>query len=95
MAVGTNVVTAHIYGKQDEKGLKNIIQTAFMVGLFGGLILTIIGIYFAPIFLRYMNTPDSILDIAIKYLRIYTLSMISVVIYLQSFMWYFKSNRRL
>ena len=23
MAVGTNVVTAHIYGKQDEKGLKN------------------------------------------------------------------------
>ena len=81
MAVGTNVVTAHIYGKQDEKGLKNIIQTVFMVGLFGGLILTIIGIYFAPIFLRYMNTPDSILDIAIKYLRIYTLSMISVVIY--------------
>ena len=80
MAVGTNVVTAHIYGKQDEKGLKNIIQTVFMVGLFGGLILTIIGIYFAPIFLRYMNTPDSILDIAIKYL-IYTLSMISVVIY--------------
>lgn len=81
MAVGENVVTAHIYGKQDEKGLKNIIQTVFMVGLFGGLILTIIGIYFAPIFLRYMNTPDSILDIAIKYLRIYTLSMISVVIY--------------
>ena len=81
MAVGTNVVTAHIYGKQDEKGLKNIIQTVFMVGLFGGLILTIIGIYFAPIFLKYMNTPQSILDVAVKYLRIYTLSMISVVIY--------------
>ena len=81
MAVGTNVVAAHIYGKQDKKGLKNVIQTVFMVGLFGGLILPIIGIYFAPIFLRYMNTPDSILDIAIKYLRIYTLSMISVVIY--------------
>ena len=81
MAVGTNVVAAHIYGKQDKKGLKNIIQTVFMVGLFGGLILTIIGIYFAPTFLRYMNTPDSILDIAIKYLRIYTLSMISVVVY--------------
>ena len=81
MAVGTNVVAAHIYGKQDKKGLKNIIQTVFMVGLFGGLILTIIGIYFAPTFLRYMNTPDSILDIAIKYLRIYILSMVSVVIY--------------
>ena len=81
MAVGTNVVAAHIYGKQDKKGLKNIIQTVFIIGLFGGLILIIIGIYFAPTFLRYMNTPDSILDIAIKYLRIYTLSMISVVVY--------------
>ena len=70
MAVGTNVVAAHIYGKQDKKGLKNIIQTVFIIGLFGGLILIIIGIYFAPTFLRYMNTPDSILDIAIKYLRI-------------------------
>ena len=81
MAVGTNVVAAHTYGKQDKEGLKNVIQTVFMVGLFGGLIITIIGIYFAPIFLRYMNTPDSILHIAIKYLRIYTLSMVSVVIY--------------
>lgn len=81
MAVGTNVVASHIYGKQDEKGLKNIIQTVFMVGLFGGLILTIIGICFAPTFLSYMNTPDSILNLAIKYLRIYTLSMIFVVIY--------------
>ena len=81
MAVGTNVVAAHIYGKQDKKGLKNVIQTVFMIGLIGGLIVTIIGVYFAPIFLRYMNTPDSIQDIAIKYLRIYTLSMISVVIY--------------
>ena len=81
MAVGTNVVAAHIYGKQDKKGLKNVIQTVFMIGLIGGLIVTIIGIYFAPIFLKYMNTPQSILDVAVKYLRIYTLSMISVVIY--------------
>ena len=81
MAVGTNVVAAHIYGKQDKKGLKNVIQTVFMIGLIGGLIVTIIGIYFAPIILKYMNTPQSILDVAVKYLRIYTLSMISVVIY--------------
>ena len=45
MAVGTNVVAAHIYGKQDKKGLKNVIQTVFMIGLIGGLIVTIIGIY--------------------------------------------------
>ena len=41
MAVGTNVVAAHIYGKQDKKGLKNVIQTVFMIGLIGGLIITI------------------------------------------------------
>ena len=35
MAVGTNVVAAHIYGKQDKKGLKNVIQTVFMIGLIG------------------------------------------------------------
>ena len=81
MAVGTNVVASHIYGKKDENSLKNTIQTVFIIGLIGGLILTIIGMYFAPVFLKYMNTPRSIFDIATRYLRIYTLSMISVVIY--------------
>lgn len=81
ISVGTNVVASHIYGRHDKKGLKNIIQTAFMIAVFGGLILTVIGICFAPTFLRYMNTPDNILNLATKYLRIYILSLVFIVIY--------------
>lgn len=81
MAVGTNVVVAHIYGKKDKHELKKIIQTVFLTGIVGGLILTIAGVYYSPIFLRYMNTPESILPIAVRYLRIYLLSIIFIIIY--------------
>lgn len=81
MAVGTNVVVSHIYGKEDKDNLNKIICTVFVAGTIGGIILTIIGVLLAPTFLIWMNTPKSIMYLAVRYLRIYMLSMISIVLY--------------
>jgi putative MATE family efflux protein len=81
MAVGTNVITAHIFGRQDKERLKKMMQTVLVFGMAGGVTLMAIGIGFAPIFLRWMNTPESILGQAVVYLRIYMLSMIAIVLY--------------
>lgn len=81
MAVGTNVVAAHIYGQENESDLKKVINIVFISGTIGGAILMFIGMFFAPTFLRLMNTPVSIMDIAVRYLRIYMMSMISIVLY--------------
>lgn len=81
MAVGTNVITARYYGAKDYDRLKNLIRTIFLAGLFGGILLVIFAEIFAPVFLTLMGTPDKIYGLAIRYLRIYILSMASVVLY--------------
>lgn len=81
MAVGTGVITSYIYGLEDKQKLKKIVSTSFITSIIGGVILSIIGVTLSRTFLIMMNTPNEILNIAVKYLNIYMLSMISIVIY--------------
>lgn len=81
MAVGTNVFAARHYGAKRYEELKKLIQTIFWTGIIGGLLLMAIGLVLSPAFLRWMGTPESIFPLAVRYLRIYMISMISVVSY--------------
>lgn len=81
MAVGTNVFTARHYGARRFEQLKKLIQTIFWTGIIGGFFLTVIGLVLSPVFLTWMGTPESIFPLAVRYLRIYMASMISVVSY--------------
>lgn len=81
MAVGTNVFAARHYGARRFEQLKKLIQTIFWTGIIGGFLLTVIGLVLSPVFLTWMGTPESIFPLAVRYLRIYMASMISVVSY--------------
>ena len=81
MAVGTNVFAARHYGARRFEQLKKLIQTIFWTGIIGGFSLTVIGLVLSPVFLTWMGTPESIFPLAVRYLRIYMASMISVVSY--------------
>lgn len=81
MAVGTNVFAARHYGAKRFNELKKLIQTIFWTGIIGGLLLMVIGLIFSPAFLTWMGTPKSIFPLAVRYLRIYMVSMISIVSY--------------
>lgn len=81
MAVGTNVFAARHYGARHFEQLKKLIQTIFWTGIIGGFFLTVIGLVLSPVFLTWMGTPESIFPLAVRYLRIYMASMISVVSY--------------
>ena len=81
MAVGTNVFAARHYGARRFEQLKKLIQTIFWTGIIGGLLLAVIGLVLSPVFLTWMGTPESIFPLAVRYLRIYMASMISVVSY--------------
>mgnify|MGYP004576223751 FL=1 len=81
MAVGTNVFAARHYGAKRFEQLKKLIQTIFWTGIIGGFLLTVIGLALSPAFLTWMGTPESIIPLAVRYLRIYMASMISVVSY--------------
>ena len=81
MAVGTNVFAARHYGARRFEQLKKLIQTIFWTGIIGGFFLTVIGLVLSPVFLTWMGTPESIFPLAVRYLRIYMASMLSVVSY--------------
>lgn len=81
MAVGTNVFAARHYGARRFEQLKKLIQTILWTGIIGGFFLTVIGLVLSPVFLTWMGTPESIFPLAVRYLRIYMASMISVVSY--------------
>lgn len=81
MAVGSGVVISQIYGAKDYKKLSKAVHNTAALCLAGGLALMVVGYAIAPLFIRWINTPESIRTSAVGYLRIYFLSFFSVVSY--------------
>jgi putative MATE family efflux protein len=81
MSAGTGVVSAQSFGRKSKTDLQRAVHTAIGFSFLGGAMLMAIGYIGAPAFLRWMNTPAEILGISVSYLRIYFLSLISIVTY--------------
>ncbi len=81
MSVGTNIVLAKFFGSSDKEDLKKGIHTSVFLALINGVILTGIGIIGAPYILKIMNTPMDIIKEAVIYIRIYFLSITSMLMY--------------
>mgnify|MGYP000106064632 CR=1 FL=1 len=81
MAVGTSVFTAQYFGAKQWKKLHRLVQTMFLVGIGGGLVLMLLGIGGASVFLSAMGTPEDIMPQAALYLRVYMTGMMPVVMY--------------
>ena len=81
LSIGANVLVARFYGAKQQVELDETVHTSIMLSILGGIILTIIGVTFAPIFLKWMATPANILGLASTYLRVYFLGMIPMLVY--------------
>ncbi len=81
LSVGANVLVARYYGANQDRDLKLTVHTAMSVSIISGLLLTVAGVIGAPIILRWMQTPENVLPLAVIYLRIYFLGMTANMIY--------------
>lgn len=81
MSIGSSVVASYVFGTGNQKELKKAVHTAIALGFVSGIIIMVIGLIGAPCFLQLINTPYEIMDLAVIYIRIYFLSMISVITY--------------
>ena len=81
LSVGTNVITARHFAAKEEKDVSQTVHTSIFISIIGGIILTIIGIIFAPMILELMGAPRDVLNLAAKYLRIYFLGMTATTLY--------------
>ncbi len=81
LGTGVGVVTAHFYGAKEKQKVKDTIHTAAALTIILSIVFTVFGIWACPIFLRWMNVPESIMDLSLTYIRIYLLSIISITGY--------------
>lgn len=81
LATGAGVVISKYIGAKEYDKVKKAIHTDIAFGLVSGLILTIFGVLFTPIILRWMKTPIDIMSGSVTYFRIYSIGIIFCVMY--------------
>lgn len=79
--MGAGVLTARNYGANDKEALSRSVHTSIALGLVCSVLLTGIGITFAPLILRLMGTPEHILPTSVSYLRFYFAGSVGLVMY--------------
>lgn len=81
LSIGANVLSAKYIGAGDKERTGKVVHTAITVSVLSGLILTLIGVIFAPQILTLMKSPKGVIDLAALYLRIYFLGMPAMMLY--------------
>lgn len=81
ISIGVGVTTSQFYGAEDENGVSRTIHTSFALSALAGIIMSLLGYWFSPWFISLIYTPKHLIPSAISYLRIYFLSLISVITY--------------
>lgn len=81
LATGTNVVVAREIGADNNEAVAKACRTSFVIGLWGGLFLTVAVYLLSPVVLSLMDTPADIIDYSIAYMRIYFMGAVFVLNY--------------
>lgn len=79
--LGAGVVVSRFYGAQDDEYVSRAVHTAIAFALLSGLLLTALGVIFAPIILGWMGTPDDVMPLSTTYLRFYFCGVLATVMY--------------
>ena len=81
ISVGANVVIASYIGQKEKEKVSQTIHTAMLVAIISGVFLIAVGLLIARPLLILMDTPEDVLEYAIRYLHIYFLGMPFIMIY--------------
>ena len=70
VSTGSNVVAAQMFGARDSHGLRRTVHTSIAFALVSGFALLAIGQLLLPTALRWINVPDEVYPLSLRYLRI-------------------------
>ncbi len=71
IAAGAGVIISQYYGAGDRQKLSWAVHTCIALSLIGGVALSILGVAASPVILRWMGTPDDVMNNSVIYLRIF------------------------
>lgn len=81
VAIGAGVVISRYFGAREIERMQKAIHTTVAFGLIVGFFMTLIGIFFTPTLLRWMSTPESVMDASVTYFKIYFLGSFGSIMY--------------
>ncbi len=81
LAVGPNAVLANLIGQQKRERISSTMHTILTFGGLLGVLLLVIGMFSARIVLEASGTPESVIDEALLYIRIYFIGLPFMVLY--------------
>ena len=81
IAVGAGVVIARYFGAREKESLQRSIHTTIAFGLICGVVLSLVGVIFAPKILILMGTPEEVLPNSTVYFQVYFAGSIFFVMY--------------
>ena len=79
--VGASVIISHYFGANNKEKLSTAVHTTIAFSFIAGILITIVGVRFTPLFLRWMGTPHDVFKDAVTYLRLYFTGGIGIVMY--------------
>ncbi len=81
LSTGATVLLSQFYGANDRKGVEQALHTGIALSLVLGLITTLLGILAGPQILQLIQTPESCMEDALLYARIYFCGAVASMIY--------------
>ncbi len=81
LAVGSSVAVAQEYGAGNDEGVSEVVHTSLVISTIGGIVVALIGYFFASDFLVLMGSPEDVLPLSTLYLKIYFLGTPASMIY--------------
>ncbi len=81
LSTGASVATAHAYGANDARAIHRTVHTTVLISFFAGILLTVVGTLFSEKLLQMMNTPENILPLSSRYMKIYFCGIIFSMLY--------------
>ena len=81
VAIGAGVVISRYFGAREIERMQKAIHTTVAFGLIVSFFMTLIGIFFTPTLLRWMSTPESVMDASVTYFKIYFFGSFGSIMY--------------
>lgn len=81
LSIGTNVLAAKYIGSGQKKLLEEVVHTSIAASIISGIILAVAGILIAQPALKWMGTPDNVIDQAVLYMKIYFAGIPVIMVY--------------
>lgn len=81
LSAGVGVVVAYYMGAMQPKIVSKVVHTSILIALIAGVFVGILGFVLAPEMLRWMDTPETVLDGAVLYIRIIFVGVPASILY--------------